>query len=82
MRAIHNITIIAPADNFETRETIKAIYNAIYPVYVRLGKAPVPHVHAEGSGFTIGKAAAIQDGRDLTFIACGETVPVALAIGR
>ena len=47
LRAIHNITIIAPADNFETRETIKAIYNAIYPVYVRLGKAPVPHVHAQ-----------------------------------
>ena len=40
LRAIHNITIIAPADNLETRETIKAIYNAAHPVYVRLGKAP------------------------------------------
>ena len=48
LRAIHNITIIAPADNFETRETIKAIHNAPHPVYVRLGKAPIPHVHAEG----------------------------------
>ena len=62
LRAVNNITIIAPADNFETRETIKAIHNVTHPVYVRLGKAPIPHVHAEGSSFTIGKAACIQDG--------------------
>jgi transketolase len=82
LRAVHNITIIAPADNFETRETIKAVYNAAHPVYVRLGKAAIAHVHAEGSSFTIGKAAQIQDGRDLTFIACGETVPVAVAAAQ
>jgi transketolase len=82
LRAIHNITIIAPADNYETRETIKAIHNATHPVYVRLGKAPIPHVHAEGSNFTIGKAAQIQDGRDLTFIACGETVSIAVAAAQ
>jgi transketolase len=79
LRAIHNITVIAPADNFETRETIKAIVDARHPVYVRLGKAAVPHVHSEGDTFTIGKAAQIQDGRDLSFIACGETVSIAAA---
>ncbi len=79
LRAVHNITIIAPADNFETRETIKAIHNTKHPVYVRLGKALIPHVHAEGSTFTIGKAALIRDGNDLSFIACGETVPIAAA---
>ncbi len=79
LRAIHNITVIAPADNFETRETIKAVANATHPVYVRLGKAAVPHVHAEGDTFTIGQASQIRDGHDLTFIACGETVPVAAA---
>ena len=79
LRAIHNMIIIAPADNFETRETIKTIHNSPHPVYVRLGKAPQPHVHAAGSSFTIGKAAQIQNGRDLTFIACGETVSIAVA---
>lgn len=78
LRAVNNITVIAPADNFETRETIKAIHNAPHPVYVRLGKAPQPHVHSEEDSFTIGKAALIRDGHDLTFIACGETVPIAL----
>jgi transketolase len=79
LRAIHNITIIAPADNFEIRETITAIHNMTRPVYVRLGKAPVPHVHADGGTFTIGKAAQIREGKDLTFIACGETVSIAVA---
>lgn len=78
LRAVNNITIIAPADNFETRETIKAVHNVAHPVYVRLGKAPIAHVHAEGSSFTIGKAALVQDGDDLTFVACGETVPIAV----
>jgi transketolase len=78
LRAIHNITIIAPADNFETRETIKAVRDAAHPVYVRLGKAAIAHVHAEGDTFTIGKASQVRDGQDLTFIACGETVPVAV----
>ncbi len=82
LRAIHNITIIAPADNFETRETIEAIANAAHPVYVRLGKAAIAHVHAEGDMFTIGKASQVRDGRDLTFIACGETVPIAVAAAQ
>jgi transketolase len=82
LRAINNITIIAPADNFEARETIKAIYQYKHPVYVRFGKAPQWHVHSEKSQFILGKASLIQDGRELTFIACGETVSIALAAAQ
>jgi transketolase len=82
LRAINNISIVAPADNFEAREVIKAIYAADHPVYVRFGKVPQPHVHGDGDRFEIGKASLIRDGRDLTFIACGETVPAALVAAR
>ncbi len=78
LRAVPNLAILAPADNFETREAIRAVYQAQHPVYVRLGKAPQPHVHTAGSNFTLGQAALVQEGQDLTFIACGETVAVAL----
>jgi len=78
LRAVHNITIVAPADNLETREAIGAAYAAEHPVYIRLGKAAMPHVHPEGEPFVLGKASLIRQGRDLTYIACGETVPVAL----
>jgi transketolase len=79
LRAVPNITIVAPADNFETRETIRAIHRADHPVYVRFGKAPQPHVHPEDSPFILGQAAHLREGRDLTFIACGETVAPAVA---
>ena len=79
LRAIHNITILAPADNFETRETIRAIHTLDHPVYVRFGKAPQRHVHSPDDSFTIGKAAQVRQGQDMTFIACGETVSIAMA---
>src|SRR5215468_7934818 len=41
LRAIHNIVIVAPADNFETREAIRAAAQARVPTYIRFGKAPM-----------------------------------------
>jgi transketolase len=41
-RAIHNITIVAPADNFETEEAIKAAANFDKPLYIRFGKKAMP----------------------------------------
>ncbi|HVO72304.1 MAG TPA: transketolase C-terminal domain-containing protein [Aggregatilineaceae bacterium] len=79
LRAIHNLTIMAPADNFETRQTIQAICGYPHPVYVRFGKAPLFHLHAPDTAFAIGKAIPIRNGRDLTFVACGETVSAAAA---
>src|SRR5499427_4187832 len=39
LRAIHNITVVVPADNFETREAIKAAVARTKPIYIRFGKA-------------------------------------------
>ena len=79
LRAIHNLTIIAPADNFETRQTIRAILDYPHPVYVRFGKALQYHLHTPDTTFAIGKAIPVREGSDLTFVACGETVSVAAA---
>ncbi len=78
LRCINNITIIAPADNFETRAVLHALQDYPHPVYLRFGKQPVPHLHAEGTHFEIGKAITIREGTDITFIAIGETVAKAV----
>ncbi len=39
-------------------------------------------LHAPETAFTIGKAILIRDGYDLTYVACGETVSVALEAAR
>lgn len=79
LRAIHNITIIAPADNFETREAIKATARLRTPAYLRFGKKTMPHLPRPVPGFELGKASLVRPGTDISFVACGETVAPALA---
>jgi len=74
LRAINNITIVVPADNFETREAIKIAAGAGNPFYIRFGKKRMAHLHSENDIFELGKASTILEGNDIAFIACGETV--------
>jgi transketolase len=78
LRAINNISIVAPADNFETREAIRAAAKSKKPVYVRFGKAATFSLHQPETKFEIGKAITLREGNDIAFIATGETVVHAL----
>ncbi len=62
LRAIHNITIVAPADNFETREAVRAAARSTKPVYLRFGKKRMPHLPRVEAGFELGKASLIREG--------------------
>ena len=74
LRAIHNVTIVAPADNFETREAVLAAAKTEVPVYLRFGKKAMPHLSRPSQEFELGKASLVRQGTALTFIASGETV--------
>lgn len=78
LRAIHNISIVVPADNFETRAAIRAAAESNKPVYVRFGKAAMFGLHQPETKFVMGKAITLREGRDVAFIATGETVVHAL----
>ncbi len=72
LRAIPGVTIIVPADNHEARGAALAAHASAGPVYVRIGKRPVPDL--PGSAFEVGRARLVRDGADFAFIATGETV--------
>lgn len=76
LRAINNITIVAPADNYETEQAIRQAAEMTSPVYIRFGKKNMPDsLSAEpDNDFKIGKGRMIKEGSDLTFIATGEAV--------
>ena len=74
MRCINNMTIVAPADNFETSEVIKQAVNYNHPLYIRYGKKPMLDIHSNKTQFQIGKAIIIEEGEDVALIATGETV--------
>jgi transketolase len=78
LRAINNISIIIPADNFETRAAIKFSAGFTTPLYIRFGKRVLEDIHPPGSQWDFGKAAIMGDGNDVAFIATGETVIPAL----
>ena len=75
LRAINNITVVAPADNYETAEAIKLAAASDKPIYLRFGKKNMPDLPYEGERhFQFGKGRIIREGNDVAFIATGETV--------
>jgi transketolase len=75
LRAINNILVVAPADNFETEQAIRKAADLDTPIYLRFGKKPMPFLMpAAESRFEFGKGRLIRKGSDLTFIGTGETV--------
>lgn len=79
LRAIHNITIVAPADNAETDAAVRLAAAANRPVYLRFGKAAMVDLPRDDAfPFAFGRARRLREGRDAAILATGETVVHAL----
>ena len=83
LRTINNITVVAPADNYETAEAIKLAAAFDKPIYLRFGKKNMPDLNAaDNAPFQFGKGRIIREGNDVAFIATGETVYPALQAAK
>ena len=71
MRALPNMTVVAPGDPIETELATRAVCARPGPCYLRLGKAREPVVHHDRPAFAIGQAIRLRDGRDVTLISTG-----------
>lgn len=78
MRAINNLEIVAPADNFEADAAVRYAATAAHPVYLRFGKLPLYDLPGRDEPFDSGRARVIREGSDLAFVATGEMVIHAL----
>lgn len=78
MRTIPGMTVLCPADAVSARAAVEAAINHKGPVYMRFGRAPVPVIHGEDYRFEIGRGSVLADGNDVTIIAAGLTVYMAL----
>ncbi|MEI7027072.1 transketolase family protein [Paenibacillus sp. y28] len=78
-RAIPGLAVILPADRHETKKMTEALVNYEGGVYVRIGRNPVQDCYeSDDYPFEIGKAVTMRAGSDITIIAAGETVRIAL----
>lgn len=71
MRTIPRMTVMCPADDIEACQMIRAAYEMEGPVYIRLGRSPIPVFHKEDYKFEIGKAEVVKEGKDVAIIATG-----------
>ncbi|MDS9469477.1 transketolase C-terminal domain-containing protein [Paracoccus sp. MBLB3053] len=79
LRPLTNITVIVPADAWETAEAVKWAADHEGPVYLRLSRMPVPDLAVENRVFRPGKAEILRAGGDVTLIANGTIAHIALA---
>ena len=78
-RAIPGLDVMMPADRHEAKKMIEALVQYDRPVYLRIGRNPVEDSYvSEDYDFQIGKAVTMKEGTDITIIAAGETVRIAL----
>lgn len=71
IRALPNITIVAPADRTETMAATKWAAQHDGAVFLRLSRVGVPDLLPENHTFVSGKADTLHDGKDVTIIANG-----------
>ncbi|SDO91216.1 transketolase subunit B [Nakamurella panacisegetis] len=78
IRAVADLPIVVPADPAQTRAAVRwAAYHS-GPSYLRIGRFPVPAVHADDTVFEPGRINQLTDGVDITVVATGTMVSRAL----
>jgi transketolase len=79
MRSIPGMVIVNPADAVEARAAVKAALEYNGPMYLRFGRLAVPVFNdADNYTFELGKGICLKDGSDVTIVATGVMVDMAL----
>ncbi|MBR7181398.1 MAG: transketolase family protein [Clostridia bacterium] len=79
MRTIPGMTIINPADAVEARAAVEAAILTNGPMYLRFGRLAVPTIYdAATYRFELGKGVQMTEGSDVTIVATGLMVGIAL----
>lgn len=80
MRVIPGMTVVCPCDGNEMKLAVEALINYEGPAYLRLERPSTEIITDEipGYKFELGKGAVLKDGSDVTVIACGINVPMAM----
>jgi transketolase len=75
VRPLVNMTVIVPADGAETANAVRAAAKTPGPFYIRINRGFDNVVYDDQSyGYEVGKAVLMNEGTDITVIACGSCV--------
>ena len=83
MRVIPTMTVLMPADAWETEQAVRAAAATEGPFYISLATGDLPlEEPGERASFEVGKAACLRTGTDVTIVGTGPTVRDALEAGE
>ncbi len=71
LRALPDITVMAPADPFEAAAATRVVYETAGTCYLRLGRGGEPPVHKTSINIITGKAFKLFDGEEIAIISTG-----------
>lgn len=78
LRTIPNMTVLMPADYNSAKKLVKEAAEYEGPVYLRFTRDAIPVIYPEDAEFKIGKANKLKEGKDVSIIANGDTVSIAI----
>ena len=76
--ALPGFTVIVPADGPSAAAATHAMIERDGPTFLRCGRPKVPIIYPDGADFHCGKANTLRDGNDVTIVANGIMVAMAL----
>ena len=79
LRSLPNMTLVSAADAAQVEPIIRATVDHDGPVYIRMGRVPLPVVTTESTPFETGRAYVYREGADLALFATGHMVYESLA---
>jgi transketolase len=82
MKMLPGMTVIVPCDYNQTKAATIAIAAYEGPVYLRFGRPKWANFTAENQKFEIGKAQVLAEGTDVSIIACGHLVWMAVEAAK
>ena len=82
IKMLPGMAVIVPCDFNQTKAATIAIADHVGPVYLRFGRPKWANFTAEDQIFEIGKAQLLAEGTDVTIIACGHAVWMAVEAAK
>jgi transketolase len=83
LRALPEMTVLAPADAWEVRAGLRAALASDGPLYMRIGKKGEPAVHdGVPADFRLGRGLVLREGGAVCLLATGVLVPDALEVAE
>ena len=71
LRALPDVTVMAPCDRVEARLATQAIYETPGTCYLRLGRGGEKRIHSTEPVFEVGKAIKVKDGNRIAILTTG-----------